>query len=65
MGKLLGTAVLYRQSRTVGVPETGVSKKATKVQDSLLLIRHSTPGEFGSIYRIKSNAIDGLSLGDL
>jgi hypothetical protein len=37
------------------------SKKGSKAQGSLLLIRH-LPG--GSIFRVKSNAIDGLALGD-
>jgi len=37
------------------------NKKATKVQGSLLVIRHLPDG---SIYRLKSNALDGLALGD-
>jgi hypothetical protein len=37
------------------------NKKATKVQGSLLLIRHLPDG---SIYRLKSNALEGLALGD-
>jgi hypothetical protein len=36
------------------------NKKATKVQGSLLLIRHLADG---SIYRVKSNALYGLALG--
>ena len=36
------------------------NKKGTKVQGSLLLIRHVADG---SIYRVKSNALEGLSLG--
>ena len=37
------------------------NKKATKVQGSLLLIRHMPDG---SIFRVKSNAIKGLALAD-
>jgi uncharacterized repeat protein (TIGR01451 family) len=37
------------------------NKKATKVQGSLLVIRHLPDG---SIYRLKSNSLDGLALGD-
>jgi len=37
------------------------NKKGKKVQGSLLLIRHMTDG---SIYRVKSNALDGLALGE-
>ena len=37
------------------------NKKATKVQGNLVLIRHLPDG---SIYRLKSNAIDGLALGE-
>jgi hypothetical protein len=37
------------------------NKKGSKVQGSLLLIRHLADG---SIYRVKSNAVDGLALGD-
>jgi hypothetical protein len=37
------------------------NKKGTKPKGSLLLIRHLADG---SIYRVKSNAIDGLALGD-
>ena len=37
-------------------------KKGNKVKGSLLLIRHSTPGTYGNNYRIKSNALFGLSL---
>ena len=37
------------------------NKKATSVKGSLLMIRHLPDG---SIYRIKSNALDGLALGD-
>jgi hypothetical protein len=37
------------------------NKKATKVQGSLLIIRH-LPG--GTIYRMKSNALYGLALGE-
>jgi uncharacterized repeat protein (TIGR01451 family) len=37
------------------------NKKGQKVKGSLLLIRHTSDG---SIYRVKSNAIDGLALGD-
>jgi hypothetical protein len=36
------------------------NKKGAKVQGSLLLIRHTPRGN----YRIKSNALDGLSLGE-
>ena len=36
------------------------NKKRTNVQGSLLLIRHL---EDGSIYRVKSNALDGLAIG--
>ena len=36
------------------------NKKGTKVQGSLLLIRHLGDGK---IYRVKSNALDGLALG--
>jgi hypothetical protein len=36
------------------------NKKATKVQGSLLLIRHTAEGN----YRVKSNALYGLSLGE-
>ena len=38
------------------------NKKATKVQGSLLLIRHLSDG---SIYRVKSNALYGLALGEV
>jgi PKD repeat protein len=37
------------------------NKKGTKVQGSLLLIRHVAPGEK---YRVKSNALYGLSIGE-
>jgi hypothetical protein len=37
------------------------NKKGTKVQGSLLVIRHLPDG---SIYRLKSNSINGLALGD-
>ena len=37
------------------------NKKGNKVKGSLLLIRHMLDG---SIYRLKSNALDGLALGD-
>ncbi|MFW9805050.1 MAG: tandem-95 repeat protein, partial [Candidatus Thorarchaeota archaeon] len=37
------------------------NKKGTNVQGSLLLIRHMTDG---SIYRVKSNALYGLAVGD-
>jgi hypothetical protein len=37
------------------------NKRGTKVQGSLLLIRHLSDG---SIYRLKSNALDGLSIGE-
>jgi len=37
------------------------NKKATNLQGSLLLIRHVADG---AIYRVKSNALDGLSLGE-
>jgi hypothetical protein len=37
------------------------NKKGQKVQGSLLLIRHLVDG---TKYRVKSNAIDGLPLGD-
>jgi hypothetical protein len=37
------------------------NKKATKVQGNLVLIRHLPDG---SIYRLKSNAINGLALGE-
>jgi hypothetical protein len=39
------------------------NKKATKVQGNLLLIRHLDGGS-GPIYRVKSNALYGLSLGE-
>lgn len=52
-------------------PETGdktnfgftisYNKKATNVKGSFLLIRHL---DDGSIYRVKSNAVEGLSVGD-
>jgi uncharacterized repeat protein (TIGR01451 family) len=38
------------------------NRKGTKVQGSLLAIRHLPDG---SIYRLKSNAINGLALGDI
>jgi hypothetical protein len=38
------------------------NKKRTNVQGSLLLIRHVAPGEK---YRVKSNALYGLSLGEV
>lgn len=37
------------------------NKKATNIQGSLLLVRHLSDG---SIYRLKSNALYGLALGD-
>jgi hypothetical protein len=37
------------------------NQKGTNVQGNLLLIRHTTDG---TIYRIKSNALDGLALGE-
>jgi hypothetical protein len=37
------------------------NKKATNLKGSLLIIRHLADG---SIYRLKSNALDGLALGD-
>jgi hypothetical protein len=37
------------------------NKKGTKVQGSLLLIRHPADG---TIYRVKSNALEGLALGE-
>jgi predicted GH43/DUF377 family glycosyl hydrolase len=37
------------------------NKKGKKVRGSLLLIRHMTDG---SIYRVKSNALDGLAIGE-
>jgi hypothetical protein len=38
------------------------NKKMRNVKGSLLIIRHK---EDGSIYRVKSNALDGLAIGDL
>ena len=37
------------------------NKKATNIQGNLILIRHLSDG---SIYRLKSNAVDGLALGE-
>ncbi|HSF80805.1 MAG TPA: hypothetical protein VLA49_06205, partial [Anaerolineales bacterium] len=37
------------------------NKRGTNVQGNLLLIRHMPDG---SIYRVKSNALNGLALGD-
>jgi len=39
------------------------NKKQTKIQGSLLLIRHVAGSTTGEKYRIKSNALEGLSIG--
>ena len=40
------------------------NKKATNIQGNLLLIRHHLEDEIETIYRVKSNALYGLALGE-